>query len=77
VVSSEWSVVSVGQAGIMFRLDLTIYNSQLIARNHRAYSYGDSAGFTPDFPFNPEHSGTNYGAKVINQLPKKFENLKI
>ena len=28
------------------------------------YSYGDSAGFTPDFPFNPDGSGTCSGAKV-------------
>jgi hypothetical protein len=30
--------------------------------NHKklqpAYSYGDSTGFTPDFPINPESSGT-------------------
>ncbi len=31
---------------------------------HWPYSYGDSAGFTPDFPFNPECSGTKFAANV-------------
>jgi hypothetical protein len=38
-----------------------------IAFQHRnrkgAYSYGDSAGFTPDFPFNPAIAGTVCGCK--------------
>ena len=28
------------------------------------YSYGDSAGFTPDFPFNDDVSSTEFGAKI-------------
>jgi|GEM_PF-3659097 len=39
----------------------------------KAYSYGDSAGFTPDFPFNPEPSGTKYAANVKGALiPQNF-----
>lgn len=30
----------------------------------KAYSYGDSAGLTPDFPFNPAPAGTKYAANV-------------
>jgi hypothetical protein len=26
----------------------------------RTHSYGDSAGFTPDFPFNPDIAGTRF-----------------
>jgi hypothetical protein len=41
---------------------------------HHPYSYGDSAGITPDFPFNPDKSGTKsrqmYGKK--NLTPKEF-----
>ena len=29
------------------------------------YSYGDSAGLTPDFPFNPAHAGTKSVANVM------------
>ena len=28
------------------------------------YSYGDSAGITPDFPFNDDLSSTKFGAKI-------------
>ena len=28
------------------------------------YSYGDSAGITPDFPFNDDVSSTEFGAKI-------------
>jgi hypothetical protein len=28
------------------------------------YSYGDSAGFAPDFPFNTARAVTKYAAKV-------------
>jgi hypothetical protein len=31
----------------------------------RTHSYGDSAGFTPDFPFNPDFAGTRSAAKVM------------
>jgi len=30
----------------------------------KAYSYGDSAGFAPDFPFNGAEAPTNNGANV-------------
>ena len=29
-----------------------------------AYSYGDSAGITPDFPFNPPPGGTKTGTNL-------------
>jgi hypothetical protein len=29
------------------------------------YSYGDSAGFTPDFPFNDDEASTKIGVKVM------------
>jgi hypothetical protein len=29
------------------------------------YSYGDSAGLTPDFPFNDEKTSTKFGAKIL------------
>ena len=44
-------------------------------QHSRAYSYGDSAGFTPDFPFNPERSGTIYSAKVADGVLKSQNKL--
>jgi hypothetical protein len=29
------------------------------------YSYGDSAGFAPDFPFNDDEASTKIGVKVM------------
>jgi hypothetical protein len=40
---------------------LTIAYCQLT----KPYSYGDSAGFTPDFPFNGALAPTKYSAKMI------------
>jgi len=37
-----------------------------IGRGLCAYSYGDSAGFTPDFPFNPPLGETKVGTKIGN-----------
>jgi hypothetical protein len=28
------------------------------------YSYGDSAGIAPDFPFNDDRTSTEFGAKI-------------
>ena len=40
-------------------------NNSLLTTDHsQAYSYGDSAGITPDFPFNPILLGTNYATNV-------------
>ena len=38
----------------------------ILSLSKKAYSYGDSAGFTPDFPFNPAIAGTNYVANVTD-----------
>jgi hypothetical protein len=37
----------------------------------KAYSYGDSAGITPDFPFNPAVAGTKYTANVTGRRIKQ------
>jgi hypothetical protein len=29
------------------------------------YSYGDSAGFAPDFPFNDDEASTKIGVKIM------------
>jgi O-methyltransferase len=42
--------------------DRTDVNDRKI--HERVYSYGDSAGFTPDFPFNPPPGGTKITTKV-------------
>lgn len=34
--------------------------------HEKAYSYGDSAGITPDFPFNGAHAPTNHDANVMD-----------
>jgi hypothetical protein len=35
------------------------------------YSYGDSAGFSPDFPFNPTNAGTKFAANVETKEKQK------
>jgi hypothetical protein len=32
------------------------------------YSYGDSAGFSPDFPFNPAGAGTKSATNVMREM---------
>jgi hypothetical protein len=43
-------------------VDRTVAN--LFDFHERAYSYGDSAGIKPDFPFNPPPGGTKIPTKV-------------
>jgi hypothetical protein len=35
------------------------------------YSYGDSAGITPDFPFNSDYSETKNSAKIRIEIRNK------
>jgi hypothetical protein len=35
---------------------------------HHLYSYGDSTGFAPDFPFNPDSSGTKSATNVVREV---------
>jgi len=39
----------------------------------RVYSYGDSAGFQPDFPFNPDLTS---GTKSVAKVQGSFSNTK-
>jgi hypothetical protein len=44
-------------SGISSTISL-IQNPVFAGSDEASYSYGDSAGFSPDFPFNPDKSGT-------------------
>ena len=35
---------------------------------HETHSYGDSAGISPDFPFNPSHSSRDRGPDATNVM---------
>jgi hypothetical protein len=37
---------------------ILLFKASLMEVWRVSYSYGDSTGFTPDFPFNPAHTGT-------------------
>jgi len=53
-----------GPAHLPIRVWRTVVE-ELPAVFNDTYSYGDSAGITPDFPFNPVMAGTNYAANVM------------
>lgn len=44
-----------------------------------AYSYGDSAGISPDFPFHPFLSGTKIGTKIaeLGNFKNVFVNRRV
>lgn len=39
--------------------------AMLLLTHSPPYSYGDSAGFAPDFPFNDAVASTKYAAKMV------------
>jgi hypothetical protein len=42
-------------------------------KRNETHSYGDSAGITPDFPFNPAMAGTRFcKCKTVNEKREEF-----